>query len=337
MSNRKLRSSKTNLNLFEMVNIACIGAGYWGKNLIRNFNSLGHLKTICDGNQQTLASFSEQYPNCNTSGSIDSVLDDSSIHAVSIATPAETHAKLIEKALMAGKHVYVEKPLCLDETEGETLIHLAKERNLVLMVGHLLQYHPAYLEIKRMVENDELGDLRYIYSNRLNMGLLRKEENALWSFAPHDISMILGLVGSMPQSVSAVGSTYLTKNIADITVGNMSFKNNVNAHIFISWLNPFKEQKLTVIGSDAMIVFDDTLPWSDKITRYDHLVKWSDDHHPQAIKKDGLAINLDEAEPLKNECQHFIQSVTNNTAPRTNGDEGLRVLKVLNQLQKSMS
>ena len=319
-----------------MANIACIGAGYWGKNLIRNFNSLGHLKAICDGNKKTLASFSEQYPNCSTSESIDSILNDPSISAISIATPAETHANLIEQALMAGKHVYVEKPLCLDEKEAETLIHLANEKNLVLMVGHLLQYHPAYLEIKRMVRDGELGDLRYIYSNRLNMGLLRKEENALWSFAPHDISMILGLVGSMPETVSAVGSTYLTDNVADITVGNLSFGNNVNAHIFISWLNPFKEQKLTVIGSEGMVVFDDTLPWSDKITRYDHSIEWNGDH-PQAIKKEGIAINLDEAEPLKNECQHFIDSITNNNVPRTDGNEGLRVLKVLNQLQKAMS
>jgi len=319
-----------------MANIACIGAGYWGKNLIRNFDSLGSLKAICDGNKETLATFAELYPECGTTESIESILSDPSIDAISIATPAETHANLIEKSLMAGKHVYVEKPLCLDEKEAESLIHLANEKNLVLMVGHLLQYHPAYLEIKRMVKDGELGNLRYVYSNRLNMGLLRKEENALWSFAPHDISMILGIVDSMPKKVNATGSTYLTKNVADITVGNLSFDNNVNAHIFISWLNPFKEQKLTVIGSDAMVVFDDTLPWSNKITRYDHSVKWDGDR-PQAVKKDGIAISLDQAEPLKNECQHFIDSISNNTTPRTDGNEGLRVLKVLNQLQEAMS
>lgn len=319
-----------------MTNVACIGAGYWGKNLIRNFHSIGALHTICDGVVEVAEKFQGLYPDVTVSTSFDDVLKNSEIDAISIATPAETHHDLIRKALNAGKHVYVEKPLCLDEAHAQECIQLAEKLGLTLMVGHLLWYHPMVLEIKRALHAGELGKLGYIYSNRLNMGLLRSEENVLWSFAPHDISMILGLVGSEPESVQAHSANHLNPKIADHAVGLMKFANNVSAHVFVSWLNPFKEQKLVVVGEDAMMVFDDTNPdWSKKLAKYAHSVEW-DGSRPVAVKAEPEFISLPKAEPLKNECQHFVDSVEGNTAPRTDGQEGLRVLKVLNKLQQAM-
>ncbi|NNC99274.1 MAG: Gfo/Idh/MocA family oxidoreductase [Gammaproteobacteria bacterium] len=318
-----------------MVNIACIGAGYWGKNLIRNFHQLGVLRTICDGSEEVLERFSQQYPEVAGCRDVTEVLSDKTIDAVSIATPAETHYELILQALNAGKHVYVEKPLCLDEQHAAECIDLAETSGLRLMVGHLLWYHPMVLEIKRMVDAGELGKLRYIYSNRLNMGLLRSEENVLWSFAPHDISMILGLVGSEPLSAQAHSANHLDPMLADHAVGLMKFSGNISAHVFVSWLNPFKEQKLVVVGEKQMLVFDDTLAWDQKLASYAHSVKW-EGSRPLAVKAAPEFIRLHQAEPLKNECQHFLDSVSSGSTPRTDGQEGLRVLKVLNKLQRAM-
>lgn len=318
-----------------MVNVACVGAGYWGKNLIRNFNNLGVLHTICDGVPEVLMKFAEQYPDVKVNQSFDEVLLDSDVGAVSIATPAETHHDLIVRALNAGKHVYVEKPLCLDEAHAKECIELADSKGLTLMVGHLLWYHPMVLEIKRAISNGELGDLRYVYSNRLNMGLLRSEENVLWSFAPHDISMILGLIGESPISVQAHSANHLNAEIADQAVGLLKFPNSVSAHVFVSWLNPFKEQKLVVVGEKAMLVFDDTLPWEQKLAKYEHAVEWQGER-PVAVKADAQYIGLPQAEPLRDECQHFLDCVVDKKQPRTNGEEGLRVLEVLNKLQQAM-
>jgi len=318
-----------------MVNVACVGAGYWGKNLIRNFNNLGVLHTICDGVPDVLKKFSEQYPDVKVNQNFDDVLSDPEVEAVSIATPAETHHALIIKALEAGKHVYVEKPLCLDEGHAKECIELADRKGLTLMVGHLLWYHPMVLEIRRAITQGELGDLRYIYSNRLNMGLLRSEENVLWSFAPHDISMILGLVGEKPISVQAQSANHLNPSIADQAVGLLKFPNNVSAHVFVSWLNPFKEQKLVIVGEKAMLVFDDTLPWEQKLAKYEHSVEWQGER-PVAQKADAEYIALDQAEPLRDECQHFLDCIDTKEPPRTNGEEGLAVLEVLNKLQQAM-
>lgn len=318
-----------------MVNVACVGAGYWGKNLIRNFDALGVLHTICDGVPEVLASFKEQYPNAKVDADFSRVLRSDDIDAVSIATPAETHYSLIKQALEAGKHVYVEKPLCLDEDHAKECIELANSKGLTLMVGHLLWYHPMVLELKRAIDAGELGDLRYIYSNRLNMGLLRSEENVLWSFAPHDISMILGLVGQEPLSVQAHSANHLSENIADQAVGLMKFDNNVSAHVFVSWLNPFKEQKLVVVGERAMMVFDDTQPWEHKLAKYAHSVDWQG-QRPVAVKADAEYVVLPQSEPLKNECGHFVECVRSGETPKTNGQEGLRVLRVLNKMQQAM-
>ncbi len=315
--------------------IAVIGSGYWGKNLVRNFNTLGALHTICDTNPTTLANFKEQYPSVNTASVYSQVLINSEIQGVAIATPAETHASLAKEALLAGKDVYIEKPLCLSEEEGAELNSLAKKQKCVLMVGHLLWYHPVVLKLKKLVDAGELGRIQYIYSNRLNLGKLRREENVLWSFAPHDISVILGLTGEMPESIRAQGGNYLHQKIADTTMTLLNFSSGIKAHIFVSWLHPFKEQKLVVVGDKQMAVFDDVAPWDEKLLLYPHSIEWND-NVPVANKAEAVRVNVEQDEPLKAECAHFLNCIKNRTTPRTDGEEGLRVLKVLNRCQESL-
>ncbi len=316
-------------------NIAVIGSGYWGKNLVRNFNTLGALHTICDTNRTTLATFEEQYPGTNTVFAFSEVLTNPEIQGVAIATPAETHAPLAKEALLAGKDVYIEKPLCLSEKEGAELNSLATKQNCVLMVGHLLWYHPVVLKLKALVDSGELGRIQYIYSNRLNLGKLRREENVLWSFAPHDISVILGLTGEMPESIRAQGGNYLHRQIADTTMTLLSFSSGIKAHIFVSWLHPFKEQKLVVVGEKQMAVFDDVAPWEDKLLLYPHSIEWND-NIPVANKAEAVKVEVEQDEPLKAECAHFLDCIEKRKIPRTDGEEGLRVLRVLNRCQESL-
>jgi UDP-2-acetamido-3-amino-2,3-dideoxy-glucuronate N-acetyltransferase len=319
----------------ELSNIAVIGSGYWGKNLVRNFNNIGALKVICDNNQTTLSSFKESYPEVEVCLAFSDILSRDDIHGIVIATPAESHYNLAHEALLAGKHVYVEKPLVLDEREGEELINLAKEKKLILMVGHLLQYHPIFIYLKKLASSGELGRINYIYSNRLNLGKIRREENILWSFAPHDISMILSLAGEMPEQVYATGGNYLHRKIADVTTTHMVFPSGMRAHIFVSWLHPFKEQKLVVVGDKKMAVFDDTQPWEDKLLLYPHEINWQD-NAPVPIKGDPERLDIPQSEPLRDECQHFLDCIMSGTTPITDGSEGLRVLKILNIAQQSL-
>ena len=251
--------------------IACIGAGYWGKNLVRNFNELGVLSWVCDTDPHRRAQLAMEYPNARLTDAVDQVLSDPDVAGVAIATPAVTHGDLVRRALLAGKDVFVEKPLSLSVEEAQRLVALASDRHLILMVGHLLWYHPAVLKLKQLVDDGDLGRIRYIYSNRLNLGKIRREENILWSFAPHDISVILGLVGEMPDAVTAQGGNYLHDQIADVTVSMLSFPSGVKAHIFVSWLHPFKEQKLIVVGDRQMAVFDDVAS-ENKLVLYPHSI-----------------------------------------------------------------
>ena len=316
-------------------NIAVIGTGYWGKNLVRNFNNLKSLHTICDSNPVTLHKFLEQYPEVKGVNSYEDVLADAAIDGVALSTPAPTHYFLARQAMEAGKDVYAEKPLCLSEEEGIELNDLARSTGQVLMVGHLLWYHPMVLKLKELVDGGALGKIRYIYSNRLNMGLLRREENVLWSFAPHDISVVLGLTGEMPESIRAQGGNFLNKNIADTTVTLLNFASGIRAHIFVSWLHPFKEQKLVVVGDKQMAVFDDTAPWNEKLQLFSHSVDWKG-QVPVANKADAQLIDVPQDEPLRAECAHFIKCIETRQTPRTDGEEGLRVLNVLNACQESL-
>ena len=315
--------------------IAVIGAGYWGKNLVRNFHALGSLGMVVDPSPLIQKKIAEDYPDIQLGFAFVDALAHPNITGVALATPAETHGAMIREALLAGKDVYVEKPLCLSESEGRELIKLAAEQKRILMVGHLLWYHPALLKLAEVVRNGELGRIRYIYSNRLNMGKLRREENVLWSFAPHDVSVILGLLGEMPTSVHCQGGNYLHQQIADVTVSLLTFPSGIKAHIFVSWLHPFKEQKLVVVGDKKMAVFDDTAPWEQKLLLYPHQVEWRD-MAPLAIKGEGEPVQVPREEPLKAECAHFLECLSQRTPPRTDGNEGLRVLQVLNACQRSL-
>ncbi len=315
--------------------LAVIGSGYWGRNLVRNFHSLGVLKLICDKNGSVLEGFQNQYPHVDTCVALSEVLQREDVHGVVIATPAETHFNLAREALLAGKHVFVEKPLVLREVEGRELIQIAETANRVLMVGHLLQYHPAFIVLKEMVIKGQLGRINYIYSNRLNFGKIRREENILWSFAPHDVSMILTLAGEEPESILTTGGYYLHQRIADVTTTHLEFANGLRAHIFVSWLHPFKEQKLVVVGDQKMAVFDDTLPWPDKLLIYPHQVHWVNGM-PVPAKADPLRAEFPHEEPLRNECLHFLDCMADGRHPITDGQEGLRVLRILNASQDSL-
>ncbi len=315
--------------------IAIVGSGYWGKNLVRNYYDIGALKLICDKNEDVLSSFKQQYPDIDTCYALNDILSRDDIDGIVIATPAETHYTLAREALLSGKHIYVEKPLVLDEKEGEELIALSEKNNRVLMVGHLLQYHPAFVRLKELASAGELGRINYIYSHRLNLGKIRREENALWSFAPHDISMILTLAGEDPDTVQAVGANYLHKKIADVTTTHLQFPSGLQAHIFVSWLHPFKEQKLVAVGDRKMAVFDDTNPWERKLLLFSHKIKW-ENNMPIPIKAEAEKIDLTQDEPLRLECEHFIKCISNKETPLSDGREGLRVLKVLNAAQRCL-
>ena len=316
------------------VKVAVVGAGYWGKNLVRNFAGLGALAAVCDSDGNKLESFKQSFPGIKLHRAYSDVLSDHTIRAVAIATPAEVHADAVREALLAGKDVFVEKPLCLSVKEGTELVALAKKTDRILMVGHLLWYHPAVLKLKELIRTGELGRIQYIYSNRLNLGKIRREENILWSFAPHDISVILGLLNEMPDVVTAQGGNYLHQQIADVTISLLSFPSGVKAHIFVSWLHPFKEQKLVVVGDRKMAVFDD-MEKNDKLLLYPHSIDWKD-NIPIANKADAQPVNLDQGEPLRAECQHFLDCVATRTKPRTDGEEGLRVLSVLQRCQAAL-
>ncbi len=317
-----------------MTNIAVIGSGYWGKNLVRNFNEIGVLHTICDSNPDTLSSFQEKYPDVNIECSLQNVLKDSDIDAVAIATPAETHFKMAKMSLLANKHVFVEKPLALFVNEAEELQQLSQNKNLKLMIGHILLYHPAIIKLKEIINSGELGKINYIYSNRLNLGKIRSEENILWSFAPHDISAILYLLEEMPCQVIAQGGNYLNQDITDVTMTMLSFKSGVKGHIFVSWLHPDKEQKLIIVGDKKMALFDDTLA-DGKLQIHDKGVDWI--NRQPVPRKDGIAfVPLENSEPLKAECEHFLSCIVTDTTPNSDGINGIKVLRVLNACQDSL-
>ncbi|HUK60485.1 MAG TPA: Gfo/Idh/MocA family oxidoreductase [Stellaceae bacterium] len=308
------------------IRIAVVGAGYWGKNLVRNFAELGALAAIADPDRAAAGSLAERHrapllPYAE-------VLRSPDIAGVAIAAPASLHAELARAALEAGKHVFVEKPLALDIGEAEGLCTLAHSRGRTLMVGHLLQYHPAFRKLRELVRAGALGRLQYIYSNRLNLGKVRREEDILWSFAPHDISMVLTLAGAEPTRVTAEGAYHLHRQIADVTTTHLSFAGGEQAHIFVSWLHPFKEQKLVVIGDQAMAVFDDGEPWDRKLQLYRHRIEWRD-QVPVPQRADAEPVPVAEAEPLRLECQHFLDCVATGAQPVTDGAEGVRVLRVL--------
>ena len=313
--------------------IAVIGNGAWGKNLVRNFHALGVLKYVCDSRSEARQEAHDLF-GVQTCSSPREVINDPEIQGVAIAAPAAQHYQLARECLLAGKDVYVEKPLSLRVEEGQELVEIAEARQRMLMVGHILQYHPAILKLKELIGSGELGRIQYIYSSRLNWGKLRSEENILWSFAPHDISAILYLLDEVPVSVTASGGSYINPQIYDTTLTACEFQSGVKAHIFVSWLHPFKEQRLVIVGAQKMAVFDD-VEKEHKLVIYSHSIDWLN-RLPIAHKGEGQTVPLSTEEPLRKECEHFIESIVTRRTPRTDGRDGVRVLEVLDACERSL-
>src|SRR5438552_8033086 len=313
--------------------VAVVGVGYWGKNLVRNFYERGALAMLCDADGSVEGRYRQQYASVSFCRDFRSVLADRSVAAVALATPAVTHYEMARAALEAGKDVLVEKPLAIDVRHGEDLVKLAEARRRILMVGHILRYHPAILKLQKLIQDGALGKINYLYSNRLNIGKIRTEENILWSFAPHDISVMLSLLNEMPAHITWQGGAYLNRDIPDVTLSHFEFPSGVQAHIFVSWLHPVKEQRLVVGGSAQMAVFDDTA--EHKLVLYQHKVEWRN-RKQAAVKAKGEIVDLEDREPLRAECQHFLDCVESRTSPVSNGEEGLRVLRVLDACQRAL-
>jgi UDP-2-acetamido-3-amino-2,3-dideoxy-glucuronate N-acetyltransferase len=313
--------------------VAVVGVGYWGKNLVRNFYDLGVLAALCDADSSVESMHAERYPGVKFYRDFNDLLSDSSLTAVVLATPAVSHHEMAKTALEAGKDVLVEKPLSIAVHHGEELVRLANTKGRILMVGHILRYHPAVLKLQQLIQDGALGKINYLYSNRLNIGKIRTEENILWSFAPHDISVMLALLNEMPSRVTCKGDACLNRDVVDVTLSHFDFPSGVQAHIFVSWLHPIKEQRLVVVGSEKMAVFDDTA--EHKLVLYPHKVAWRN-RIPTAVKADAELIDLDEREPLRTECAHFLDCIASRTPPVSDGPEGVRVLKVLDACQRAL-
>ena len=312
--------------------VTLIGCGRWGQNIARNLYELGALAGIVETDSARAVELAERWPDVPIYDDIEHV---PSGHAVVIAAPAVQHAALARHFLEHNQHVFVEKPLALDVAEGRQLVELAAARGLLLMVGHLLHYHPAVDKLHELVRQGTLGRIRYVYSNRLNLGRFRREENSLWSFAPHDVAVLLRIVGSLPSHVSASGGYFLHPKVADTTVTTLRWPDGICAHIYVSWLHPFKEQRLVVVGEDGMAVFDDRAP-EHKLVLYRHGVEWIDGR-PEPIKAQAEPVDIAEAEPLRAEMQVFLAGCRDPSAPIwSDGKEGLRVLRVLDAAERSL-
>ena len=313
-------------------NIAVVGCGDWGKNLVRNFSELGALFSICDRNIEIADQYASQY-NVKKS-SFTEILNDPNIKGIVLTVPAHLHASMAIEAMNKNKHVFVEKPLAMNDIQAEAMIASAKKNKVWLMVGHLLQYHPIFKTIRKYVDEGKIGEINYIYSNRLSFGKVRTKEDVIRSFAPHDISMILSLTGQEPEYVNTYVTSILQKNIADIATIHLEFKSGLKSHISVSWLHPYKEHKLVIVGQSAMLVFDDTKPWHEKLALYPFKVV-SSKNLINLQNSNVQYVKVTEEEPLKNECQHFIDVVEKDMQPLTDGAEGLRVLKVLSAASRS--
>lgn len=309
-----------------MTSVAVIGCGYWGKNLVRKFHELGVLAAISDPSKEVQDRLKEQYDVDNYD--VDAILADDSIDAIAVAVPAEMHHDITVRAFEAGKHVFVEKPIALTIEHAQEMIEASQKADKTLMVGHLLQYHPVFLKLKEMVKAGEFGKLRYVYSRRLNIGKLRTHENVLWSFAPHDISMILALIGTEPDRTIGFAGNFLQETISDFASVQMEFPGGEKAHIDVSWLNPFKEQRLVVAGEKCMAEFNDQEDWGDKLKIYRHKAEIVNGE-PVLEPAKAESVEVEAKEPLLNECAHFLHFIETGEKPFTDGNEALAVLRVL--------
>jgi predicted dehydrogenase len=315
----------------QLSRVAVVGCGFWGKNLVRNLFQLECLNLVCDASASGRATAADVAPGVPVTERVETVLA-SDVSGIVIATPAETHYDLARRALEADKDVFVEKPLALTYEQGTQLVELSQQHRRIIMVGHVLEYHPAITRLHSLVRDGVLGKVQYIYSNRLSLGKVRREENILWSFAPHDVAVILRLMGSMPFQVVACGGSYVQPNIPDVTITGLLFDNGVRAHIHVSWLHPFKEQRLVVIGQKKMASFDDV---EKKLIVFDRRVDLKEGI-PVPFPGHGEEVGFDREEPLRLECQAFLRAITSRRPPLTDGQSGLRVLNVLQSAQRSL-
>jgi predicted dehydrogenase len=312
--------------------VAVIGCGAWGKNLARNFAELGALVAVCDTDADKAKTIALQHDVAVHTE--DQILNHSDIDAVVIASLAPFHALQAEQALKAGKHVYVEKPMALSVEDAKNLCTLAKSQNRILMVGHILHYHPALMAIKERLP--ELGPLKHIYANRLALGRFRRQESVLWDLASHDISLILALAQDKPHTIDAVGQAYLAPQKPASAFLNLTFPSGLTAHVHTSWLSPFKEQKLVVIGEKGIAVFNDRKPLAEKLMISNNCIEWQEDQPYANDEFETYGVPLPESEPLKNECLHFLTCIQKGEEPLTSGEEGLRVTEVLEAAEKSL-
>ncbi|HEX5225073.1 MAG TPA: Gfo/Idh/MocA family oxidoreductase [Solirubrobacteraceae bacterium] len=323
----------------EPTRVGVVGLGYWGPNLARNLGSISGCEVawLCDASEQARERLAPSFPNARLTGSLDDLLADAALDAVVLATPVPSHAELASAVLAAGKHCFVEKPLATTAADAERAVAAAQASGRVLMVGHLLEYHPAVTRLKELVDGDELGDLFYIYGNRLNLGKLRADENALWSLGAHDVSVALHLIGEEPVECTAQGASFVREGVQDVVFCYLRFPSGVVAHLHLSWLDPHKERRVTVVGARRMATFDDMLI-EGKLTIYDKGFDEDTRSWGEYIARSGdtFSPRIPNVEPLRVECEHFIECVRTGARPRSDGRSGLRVVRVLEQLQHSL-
>jgi predicted dehydrogenase len=322
-----------------VTSVGVVGLGYWGPNLARNFDRLpdAELTWLCDSSEEALGRWGGAFPAARTTGRLDDLLDDDSLDAVVVATPVPTHAELATQVLAAGKHCFVEKPLAQSEKEAQEVVEQARAAERVLMVGHLLEYHPGVERLAELVRGGELGELRYIYSNRLNLGKHRQDENALWSLGAHDVSVILLLAGEEPFQCDAMGESYVKPGVEDVVFALMRFPSGLIGHMHLSWLDPHKERRFTVVGSKRMATFDD-MELERKLSVYDKGFDEDYSSYGEYIARSGdvFSPRVSNEEPLRLECRHFLDCVRNGTEPRSGAESAIRVVRVLERLQRSL-
>ncbi len=322
------------------VSVGVVGLGYWGPNLARNFAALpaAELTWLCDAQPEVRERVGAAFPGARLTGELDDLLDDPALDAVVLATPVPSHAELSVRVLEAGKHCFVEKPLAQSVADAERAVAAADRAGRILMVGHLLQYHPGVARLKALVESGDLGEIRYIYGNRLNLGKLRADENALWSLGAHDVSVLLHLAGEEPYELSARGEAYMNPPVEDVVFAFMRFPSGLTAHLHLSWLDPHKERRFTVVGATRMATFDD-MAIEGKLTVYDKGFDEKVDTYGEYITRSGDTWSpmLPNAEPLRLECEHFLECVREGKTPLSDGASGLRVVRVLEGLQDDLN
>jgi predicted dehydrogenase len=323
----------------DRVDVGVVGLGYWGPNLARNFDRLpgSELRYVCDASAEARERWGPQFPRARVAADLDELLDDPELDAVVVATHVPAHAEVAQRALAAGKHCFVEKPLAQSVAEAEEVAAAAADAGRVLMVGHLLEYHPGVEKLKEIADSGELGDIHYVYSNRLNLGKLRADENALWSLGAHDVSVLLRLAGEEPSELQAFGESYMRPGVEDVVFCYLRFPSGLSAHLHLSWLDPHKERRFTVVGSRKMATFDD-MELERKLTIYDKGFDQDFASYGEYIARSGdiSSPRISNEEPLRIECAHFLDCVHTGAPPRSGADSGVRVVRVLEALQRSL-